>query len=129
MTTERQRTANRANASKSTGPRTKEGKATSSQNARRHGLATALRSEVGAIEEIERLAEIIVVDAGRPDSIDDARRIAEAEIDLRRVRRARLTLARLPTAASTSYRLVKSPNTELFLGCSAATQSSQRAIH
>jgi hypothetical protein len=55
-----------------------------------------------------------VVDSGRPDLVDYARRVAEAEIDLRQVRRARLTLARLPTAASTSYRLVKSPNTKLL---------------
>ncbi len=86
-----------------------------SQNARWHGLATALRSEPGAIEEIERLAEMIVIDAGRPDLTDHARRIAEAELDLRRVCPARQTLARLPAAAQTSYRLVLSPNLKLLL--------------
>src|SRR5271169_6407229 len=50
-----------------------------------HGLATALCGEPGAVEEIERLAQAIVVEAGRPDLIDYARQVAEAEIDLRRV--------------------------------------------
>jgi hypothetical protein len=45
----RQRPANRANAAKSTGPRTKAGKAKASQNARWHGLAAALSSEPGAV--------------------------------------------------------------------------------
>ena len=114
MTNERQRAANRANAAKSTGPQTKAGKAKASRNALRHGLATALCGEPGAVEEIERLAQAIVVEAGRPDLTDYARRVAEAEIDLRRVRRARQTLARLPTAAATSYGLVKSSNSKLF---------------
>jgi hypothetical protein len=115
VTSERQRAANRANAANSTGPRTKHGKAKASQNARWHGLATALRGEPGAVVEIERLAQAIVGESGRPDLIDYARRVAEAEIDVQRVRRARQTLARLPTAAATSYRLVESPNSKLFM--------------
>jgi hypothetical protein len=75
VTNERQRAANRANAAKSTGPRTEAGKAKASQNALRHGLATALRSAPGAVEEIERLAQAIVVGAGRPDLIDYARQV------------------------------------------------------
>ena len=93
----------------------RQGRAKASQNAWRHGLATALRSEPGVVEEIERIAHAIIVEAGRPDLIEYARRVAEAEIDLRRVRRARETLARLPTAAATSYRLVKSPNSKLLM--------------
>jgi hypothetical protein len=123
VTSERQRAANRANAVKSTGPRTKPGKAKASQNARWHGLATALRGEPGTVEEIERLAQVMVVEAGRPDLIDYARRVAEAEIDLRRVRHARQTLARLPTAATTSTGRVSKLKTAY--GCSAASQSAQ----
>ena len=115
MTSERQRAANRANAAKSTGPRTKAGRERASQNAWRHGLATGLRSEPGVVEEVERIAHAIVAEAGRPDLIEYARRVAEAEVDLRRVRRAREMLARLPAAAATSYRLVESPNSKLLL--------------
>jgi hypothetical protein len=61
------------------------------------------------------LTEMIVIDAGRPDLTDHARRVAEAELDLRRVCRARQTLARLPAAAQKSYRLVRSPNLKLLL--------------
>jgi len=45
MTTERQKRANRLNALKSTGPRTEEGKKRSSENGRKHGLASALAKE------------------------------------------------------------------------------------
>jgi hypothetical protein len=72
VTTDRQRAANRANAAKSAGPYTKAGKAKASQNARRHGLAAALSGEPGAVKEIERLAQAIVVDAGRQDLIEYA---------------------------------------------------------
>ena len=41
MTSEARQTANAANALLSTGPRTNEGKARSSQNARQHGLTAA----------------------------------------------------------------------------------------
>ena len=114
MTSERQRAANRANAAKSTGPRTREGKAKTSQNAHLHGLAAALRNEPDALAEIERMAQAIVAEVGRPDLIGLARRIAEAELDLRRARRARQTLARLPTAGATDYRLIELPNSKLF---------------
>lgn len=56
MTSARQRNANRANAKRSTGPRTEAGKAAARLNARRHGLAASLRLEPGADEEIEQLA-------------------------------------------------------------------------
>jgi hypothetical protein len=42
VTTQRQRNANRANAKKSTGPRSAAGRAQASGNARRHGLTTLL---------------------------------------------------------------------------------------
>jgi hypothetical protein len=114
MTSERQRAANRANAAKSTGPRTKAGKAKASQNARWHGLNVALSREPGAVDEVERLAQAIVVDAAQLDLIDYARRVAEAEIDLRRVQRARRALERPPTATVAGYRTVMSPNSKLF---------------
>lgn len=89
VTSIRQRDANRANAEKSTGPRSLPGKQASRKNARRHGLATSIHTEPGANAEISRLADAIVGDVGRPDLRIYAERIAEAEIDLRRIRHAR----------------------------------------
>jgi hypothetical protein len=48
-------TANRANAQKSTGPRTLQGKARSSRDALKHGLAAAARDQ-SALEKIKVLA-------------------------------------------------------------------------
>jgi hypothetical protein len=115
VTSRRQRAANRANSAKSTGPRSQAGKAASQLNARRHGLATAVQSEPGADAEIERLASAIVDEAGRPDPIEFARRVAEAEIDLRRIQRARVTRAKLPDLINLSFKFVPSPNRKLFM--------------
>jgi hypothetical protein len=49
--------ANRANAASSTGPRTTDGKARSSQNARKHGFAAAAYT-VPRLEDIEEVAEL-----------------------------------------------------------------------
>ena len=51
---EKQLAANRANAARSTGPRTDEGKARSAQNARRHGF----RASTFTIVRLEELNEI-----------------------------------------------------------------------
>ncbi len=115
MTSKRQRAANRANSARSTGPRSKAGKAASRLNARLHDLATAVRSEPGADAEIERMASAIVDEAGRPDLIEFARQVAEAEMDLRRIRRARVTRSKLPDMIVTSFRWVTSPNKKLFM--------------
>jgi hypothetical protein len=115
VTSKRQIAANRANSGKSTGPRTQAGKSAAKSNARLHGLATAVQSDPGADEEIERIARAITDEAGRSDLIEPARRIAEAELDLRRIRRARVTLLRLPSVLSTSFRMVESNNSKLFV--------------
>ena len=96
MTTDRQRAANRANAAKSTGPRTPRGQWAMRLNARRHGLAIPVRLEPGANAEIDNLASAIVDEAARPDLIDLAREIAKAEIDLQRIAQARQALAKAP---------------------------------
>ena len=59
MTLERKIAANRRNAKKSTGPRTKAGRATSRHNARRHGLATGIGSDPAFRDDIEVLAGLL----------------------------------------------------------------------
>ena len=114
MASERQRSANRANAGRSTGPRTRAGKAVAGGNARRHGLAAALRGEPGADAKIEHLARAIADEAGRRDLVGLARRIAEAEMDLRRIWRSRPTLAKIPGSDVPPLSKVRSQNSRLF---------------
>ena len=53
MATERQIAANRRNASKSTGPRSRAGKKRARQNAYQHGLTTSLHSSAAVAEQVE----------------------------------------------------------------------------
>tara|TARA_R110002072_G_scaffold269027_1_gene428129 strand:- start:3539 stop:4060 length:522 start_codon:yes stop_codon:yes gene_type:complete len=92
MTTERQRQANKANAQRSSGPRSAEGKRKVSQNARRHGLTTPL-----PWDQVTGWYRIILGDgAARPDfasrepRTQAALRLAEAEAHLARVVQAEL---------------------------------------
>jgi hypothetical protein len=90
VSSKRQGAANKTNASLSTGPRTARGKQISKMNARVHGLSSPIRSQAGAEEAIEQLADSIVEAAARPDLRALAVRISEAEIDLRRIKRSRV---------------------------------------
>jgi hypothetical protein len=99
MATER-RAANRANAAKSTGPRTAAGKARVAQNGCRHGLNRPAGRDPAFAGDIEAWARKIcrlpaAPAAGEcPDprlalELHLARRIAEAQVEVRRVRLAR----------------------------------------
>jgi hypothetical protein len=81
--------ANRSNARASTGPRTAQGRAHSARNARRHGLSLPVLADPGLSEEVEALAIEIAGPSATSETLELARRIAEAQIDLRRVRSAR----------------------------------------
>src|SRR5258708_2641114 len=96
---DRKRAANRANARRSTGPRTAAGKARVARNARRHGLNAPVAGDPAFAGDIEALARRICglgepTDAEASDpvlrlTLHLARRIAEAQVDLMRVRRVR----------------------------------------
>ncbi len=90
MATEAQRKANRQNAKKSTGPRTEEGKARSSQNGLKHGLLA--RDAVMADEdpaEYDRQFQLLEENIFPKNAIEFAlvRQIADAEWRLRRITR------------------------------------------
>ena len=92
MTSERQIAANRRNAEKSTGPRTKTGKQRIRRNAYRHGLAARpIRSAVAA-KQVERLARKIAGIGTSTFTLELARSAAEAMLDLARVRQTKVAL-------------------------------------
>jgi hypothetical protein len=110
MTSERRRLANLANAAKSTGPRSAQGKAASSRNAMKHGLTSGMAD---ADEDLLHLAQGVVCGAGQGDG---PRELAMALTHLRRVREAKhrcLTeleqvIALTPGAASSDQSLLAS---------------------
>jgi hypothetical protein len=92
MATAKQIAANRANAKKSTGPRTAAGCAKSSRNAYRHGLSVPAQPDPQAVEA---LAEAIAGETAGEVELRAARTLAEAQLELKRIRATKL--AALPT--------------------------------
>jgi hypothetical protein len=88
VTSSRKVEANRANARRSTGPKTAAGQAKAAQNARRHGLRIPVLSDPNLSAEVDMMALRIAGDAS-PELVELARRVAESEIDVMRIRRAR----------------------------------------
>jgi hypothetical protein len=103
MPSDRKITANRNNAKKSTGPRSKAGREASRRNARRHGLAIDIGSDPAFHEDIEKLATVMSLASGRQKVSEHAREAAQAVLDLTRIRKIRAwlfeTLYFAPTAA------------------------------
>ena len=84
--------ANRANARKSTGPKTAAGKARVSRNARRHGLSRPLFCEGDFTPHVEALAREIAGQDAAGERLALSRNIAIAQLDLARVRIAKRDL-------------------------------------
>jgi hypothetical protein len=89
MSTARQVEANRANARKSTGPRTPQGKARASRSARRHGLSIPVLADSGLSKDVEDLARMVVGYSSNARQLEPARSFAEAQVDLARIRQFR----------------------------------------
>ena len=89
MTSDRQRRANGANARASTGPKTRTGKARSARNALRHGLNIPVWSDGALAPQVEAIALRIAGPHADAETLDHARQIGEAQVDLNRVRSLR----------------------------------------
>jgi glutathione synthase/RimK-type ligase-like ATP-grasp enzyme len=90
MPSDRQIAANRNNAKKSTGPRSKAGREISRRNARRHGLAIDIGNDPEFQDAIVKLTNAL--SSGAQDVGERARETAEAELDLLRIRKVRAWL-------------------------------------
>jgi hypothetical protein len=90
MATARQIAANRANAAKSSGPKTPAGKARSAQNAKRYPPLSTIRPEDQP--RIEQMARHLIEAVG--GDIADATSVAEAEVLVARMELDRLALFR-----------------------------------
>jgi hypothetical protein len=91
MASERQIAANRRNAQKSVGPRSESGKARSSRNAHRHGLAVPV-STVGLEAQLNDLARRFAEDSDDAKVLAQAEIAAYAQLDLERVRKVKATM-------------------------------------
>ena len=83
---------NRANAKRSTGPRTAAGKARAARNAHCHGLSLPVLADPALAPAVAALARTIAGPGATAACHALAVSIADAEIDLVRVRRVRLEL-------------------------------------
>jgi hypothetical protein len=95
MPSPRKISANRANARRSTGPRTAGGRLRASLNALKHGLAVPAAAHPAFQQDIDHLARVLAGEAQHdPVVMVRALKVAEAAIDVQRARRARLELLR-----------------------------------
>ena len=85
MATDKQIAANRRNGALSRGPKTAAGKARSSRNALKHGLAIPITRDRATVRKIRRAARQMAPSAVG-DSLRNAQIAAEAHFDLARVR-------------------------------------------
>jgi hypothetical protein len=92
MTSERMIASNRRNGRCGRGPHTAAGKAVSSRNAIRHGLAVSLLDEPGMCAEVEALANAIVGPGADAGQLGLARVIGEAQLDLARIRATKVRM-------------------------------------
>jgi hypothetical protein len=92
MATEKQIAANRANAKRSTGPKTEIGRRASSRNALRHGLSCPSSMGESTSTDVDNLMRTLVPEEADDDQRVAARHVAQAQMDLSRVRMARATL-------------------------------------
>ena len=89
MISDRKLTANKRNASLSTGPRTLGGKLRSRNNAIRHGLAVRIDSDSAVAQNIDSLTRILAGFSNDFWRNEYARTVAECHFEMQRIRAAR----------------------------------------
>jgi len=89
---------NRANAKKSTGPRTQQGRTRASRNAIKHGLSLPPSLWERPADEVENFVQLIAGEGASVQLQAAANAIAEAEFDLMRIRRVKCDLMSDPKA-------------------------------
>jgi hypothetical protein len=92
MVTERQIAANRANAQKSTGPKTAAGKLKSSRNAFRHGLSSPMRLDPVTSAKADAMVRALVGENANEEKLRSAAEFAAAQLELKRIRSTRADL-------------------------------------
>jgi hypothetical protein len=92
MASERQIAANRRNAGKSTGPRSRGAKRRTSMNAYRHGLAASCKTSLVIEKQLDALARQIAGDSTSDIVLALARSAAQAVFDLAHIRGVKLAL-------------------------------------
>jgi hypothetical protein len=105
MATAKQVAANRANAARSTGPRTPAGRAKSSRNAFRHGLSLSLPRDLTTASEIDRLARAFAGNNPSAQQLMAASEFATAQCELTRIRALRFAATPAPSATLDPKRL------------------------
>jgi hypothetical protein len=93
VATERQIAANRANAKRSTGPKTPAGKMASSRNSFRHGFSDPLRFDPGTSAKVGTIARALAGEGAKEDVLTSVADFARAQLELGRIRSKRTELA------------------------------------
>jgi hypothetical protein len=133
MASDKKISANRLNAQKSTGPRTRRGKSRASRNAWRHGWAVAKTGHSGDSARVECIAKTICGGRAAPALYEQAVIIAECEVLLLQLRAARAAtkLAQAkPEATSTGHMAIEqlSPRPMTIPDAAAQRRSRDKPI-
>ena len=107
MATDKQIAANRANAQKSTGPKTAAGRLKSSRNAYRHGLSLPLHLDIAASAKADAIARALADDQAGKEKLAAAAEVARAQLELLRIRATRAELVAQVDLASGDFDQLK----------------------